>query len=34
MLTLFITPVFYLYMDGLQRRFRPRIREAKAEHTA
>jgi HAE1 family hydrophobic/amphiphilic exporter-1 len=33
MLTLFITPVFYLYMDGLQRRFRPRIREAKAQPT-
>ena len=24
MLTLFVTPVFYLYMDGLQRRFRSR----------
>jgi HAE1 family hydrophobic/amphiphilic exporter-1 len=33
MLTLFITPVFYLYMDGLQRRFRPRIREAKTQPT-
>jgi HAE1 family hydrophobic/amphiphilic exporter-1 len=26
MLTLFVTPVFYLYMDGLQRRFRSRVR--------
>jgi len=30
MLTLFITPVFYLYMDGLQRRFRRRVRTAEA----
>ena len=30
MLTLFITPVFYLYMDGLQRRFRSRVRTVEA----
>ena len=29
MLTLFVTPVFYLYMDGLQRRFRSRVRTVK-----
>jgi HAE1 family hydrophobic/amphiphilic exporter-1 len=31
MLTLFITPVFYLYMDGLQRRFRSRVRTIETE---
>ncbi len=30
MLTLFVTPVFYLYMDGLQRRFRSRVRTVEA----
>jgi HAE1 family hydrophobic/amphiphilic exporter-1 len=30
MLTLFITPVFYLYMDSLQKRIR-RLRSAKIE---
>jgi len=34
MLTLFITPVFYLYMDGLQRRFRFRVRTVKVEQGA
>ena len=29
-LTLFVTPVFYLYMDGLQRRFRSRVRTVEA----
>ena len=31
MLTLFVTPVFYLYMDGLQRRFRSRVRTIETE---
>jgi HAE1 family hydrophobic/amphiphilic exporter-1 len=30
MLTLFVTPVFYLYMDGLQRRFRSRVHTVEA----
>jgi HAE1 family hydrophobic/amphiphilic exporter-1 len=30
MLTLFVTPVFYLYMDGLQRRFRSHVRTVEA----
>ena len=34
MLTLFVTPVFYLYMDGLQRRFRSRVRTVKVEQGA
>jgi HAE1 family hydrophobic/amphiphilic exporter-1 len=34
MLTLFITPVIYLYMDGLQRRFRRRVRTAEADQGA
>ena len=30
MLTLFVTPVFYLYMDSFQKKFR-RLRTAKVE---